>query len=279
MKNNLSNKLKRYNLQSKRGFSLVEVILASSVYVLIITTLVGAYLYGLESTALSGNRAHAVMLAEEGLEATRNIRDVNYANITDGTYGIATSGNQWTLSGSSDTKGIFTRTVTITSVDAERKDISSQVSWQQNPQRTGDVTLTSRLNNWRSISGPSTCANQADQLSVDSTGATLAGGNRSLQNVFVENTNTTCDITFDKITITWTNASRNIRKVTIGNIPVWIGSEVTGTELEIDDTALANSDGQTNTGYQFDGNMNNNTFTITFIMSDGTSKVESGISP
>lgn len=130
------------------GFSLVEVILSSAVFGLLVTALVGAYLYGQESTTLAGNRARATLLAEEGLEAVRNIRDPAFVNLTDGTYGLTTTSNQWNLSGSSDTNGIFTRQVIVSSVDSKRKSVTANVTWQQNPQRTGTVSLATRLTNW-----------------------------------------------------------------------------------------------------------------------------------
>jgi len=134
------------NYQS--GFSLVEVILASSLFILLVTTLVGSSLYGQESTMLAGNRARAALLAEEGLEAVRNIRDSGFSNTTNGTHGLAISGNQWVLSGSSDATGIFTRQIGISSVDDDRKEITSTVTWQQNTQRAGSLSLTSRLSRW-----------------------------------------------------------------------------------------------------------------------------------
>src|SRR3989339_749416 len=112
-----------YKLQTSNGFSLVEVILASSVFILLVTSLVGAYLYGEESTALAGNRARATMLAEEGLEAARNIRDANFSNLSDGTHGLVISGNQWTLSGSSDVTDIFTRSISISIIDMIKKTV------------------------------------------------------------------------------------------------------------------------------------------------------------
>lgn len=136
------------------GFSLVEVILATSVFVLLATALVGSYLYGQESTMLAGNRAQAVLLAEEGLEAVRNIRDANFTNIANGTHGLAISGNQWNLSGSSDTNGIFTRSLTIADAGSNRKAVSCIVSWEQNPSRSGSVTLNTRMTSWLSSAAP-----------------------------------------------------------------------------------------------------------------------------
>ncbi len=126
----------------------MEVLLSVAVFGLLTTALVGAYLYGEEATMLAGNRARANLLAEEGLEAVRNIRDPAYANLTDGTYGLTTAGNQWNLSGASDTNGIFTRQVVISTVDTKRKSVTANVTWQQNPQRTGSVSLVTRLTNW-----------------------------------------------------------------------------------------------------------------------------------
>lgn len=134
--------------KGSKGFSLVEVILASAVFVLLVTALVGAYLYGEESTALAGNRARAVLLAEEGLEAARNIRDAQYSNLANGTYGLAISGNQWVFLGAQDVTGIFTRQINISQVTATRKDVTVSVTWQQNPQRTGSVVLTTRITKW-----------------------------------------------------------------------------------------------------------------------------------
>lgn len=141
---------KARSVSKKSGFSSVEVVLAAATFALLVTALIGSYFYGQESTALAGNRARAVMLAEEGLEAVRNIRDANFSNLSDGTHGLSTTGNQWNLSGVSDITGIFTRTITISSDGTNRKAVSCTVSWQQNPQRAGSVVLTSRLTSWQS---------------------------------------------------------------------------------------------------------------------------------
>ncbi|MEX0917613.1 MAG: hypothetical protein WDZ93_00475 [Candidatus Paceibacterota bacterium] len=140
---------------SQSGFLLVEVILAVSVFVLLVTALVGAWLYGQESTMLAGERVRAALLAEEGLEAARNIGDEDFANLADGTHGLAISGGGWAFSGSSDTSGVFTRQLEISSVDDDRKEITATVTWQQNQQREGNVSLVTYLTNWQEeVGGP-----------------------------------------------------------------------------------------------------------------------------
>lgn len=136
-------------LITNKGFSLVEVILATAIFALLVTAFVGAYLYGEESTALATNRSQAILLAEEGLEATRNIRDASYTNLTTGTHGLVVSSNQWEFSGTSDTTdSFFTRQVVISSPTPNRKEVTSTVTWQQTPSRTGSVTLTTQFTNW-----------------------------------------------------------------------------------------------------------------------------------
>lgn len=131
------------------GFSIVEALLAGSVFALLVTALVGAFIYGQEASALAGNRARAILLAEEGLEASRNIRDSSYSNLTAGTHGISVSSNQWGFSGTSDaTDSFFTRQIAVSNIDASHKTATSTVSWQQNPSRTGTVALVTRFTNW-----------------------------------------------------------------------------------------------------------------------------------
>jgi hypothetical protein len=134
---------------NQHGISLVEVLLAITVFGMIVTAVGGSIMYGRTSTNASGNRQRATMLAEEGLEAVRNIRDNSFSNLTDGTYGLSQSASQWALTGTSDSNNGFTRQITISSNGTNRKDVSSKVSWQQGGQSgTSDTTITTRLTNW-----------------------------------------------------------------------------------------------------------------------------------
>ena len=130
MKIDQSTLIQKEQLVTSRGFSLVEVLLAVSIFTLIVTGFAGAFLYGQESTVLAGNHVRATFIAEEGLEIIRNIRDASFTNLVDGTHGLAVSGNQWVLSGSSDITDIFTRQITISTIDADTKQIVSfELMW------------------------------------------------------------------------------------------------------------------------------------------------------
>lgn len=135
----------------KTGFSLVEVILASALSGMLVLAFVSTLLYGQEASALNGKRMRALSLAEEGLEATRNIRDENFSNLVDGVYGVAVTGTSWGFSVGSSTIGNFTRTINISSVDSNTKRVSSTVAWQQNASRTGTAVLSQLLTNWQAL--------------------------------------------------------------------------------------------------------------------------------
>jgi Tfp pilus assembly protein PilV len=130
------------------GFSIVEILLATAIFSILVGALAGIVIYGQASAAISGDRIRADQLAEEGVEAVRNIRNAGYSNLTDGAYGLVQSGNVWTLSGTSDTNGIYSRQTTIASGGSNRKDVTSTVSWLANGQ-TRTASVTTRLTNWR----------------------------------------------------------------------------------------------------------------------------------
>ncbi len=130
------------------GFSLVEIILALAILALLTVALIGNFIYSQESAVVAGAKSRATFLAEEGLEATRNIRDADFANLVDGNYGLATSSNQWIFSGTQDVTDIYTRQIQISTPSANRKQVISQVTWQQTAQRAGNISLTTYLTNW-----------------------------------------------------------------------------------------------------------------------------------
>ena len=77
-------KLKTYkNSFEQHGFSVVEALLACTVFAMLVTGMMGAIIYGRQSTANAGDRTRANFIAEEGIEATRNISAASFANLVD----------------------------------------------------------------------------------------------------------------------------------------------------------------------------------------------------
>ncbi len=151
---------------SKKGTLLIEVLLAITILGLIVTSIIGATIYGRNSTMVSGQRARAVFLAEEGIEAVRNIRDNNFSLLVDGTHGLTISGNQWVFSGSQDVNDIFTRRIIISTFGTQRKMIVSEVETDGQP---GLVAITTLLTNWRAgVMAPGDCSSYCITLGYTS---------------------------------------------------------------------------------------------------------------
>ncbi|NMB48110.1 hypothetical protein GYA13_01530, partial [Candidatus Kuenenbacteria bacterium] len=132
------------------GFSVAEAVIATAFFAIVATSLISAVVYFNRLSVASGARTRAVFLAEEGLEAVRNLRDNNFSNLTDATHGLAKTGDQWAFSGASDTIDGFTRQLNIASLDSDTKKIISQVAWRE---RGVDysVSLIGHLTNWQKI--------------------------------------------------------------------------------------------------------------------------------
>ncbi len=136
---------------TRQGFLLVEIILTSALFLLFVSAFAGVFYYGIQSSSFAGDRSRAVMVAEEGLEAVRSIKNTNFSNLVDGTYGLTFSGNTWSFLGTQDVSGAFTRQVTITSAGVNRKNVVVTVTWQQTPDRAGSVSIPARFSNWKTI--------------------------------------------------------------------------------------------------------------------------------
>ena len=259
--------------------SLVEILLAVSVFALFVTALIGSYLYGEESTALSGNRARATMLAEEAMEAVRNMRDASSTSVVDGTYGLSSVSGQWVFSGASDTTGMFTRSIKIAAVDSKRKSVVSTVTWQQNPQRTGTVVLNSYLSRWIDSNG---CAgSMARRLAVSTSTAQINPlNNTQVIGLSIDNCGAG-NIILDRLNVSWSGgpAGNKIQRVVINGLTVWSGSQNSGTVVNIANFTL---DPNVN-GYpmelHFSKSMVGTTMSIMFRMTDTSSRTMVGIIP
>lgn len=144
--------MKKAWFSNKKGISVVEAVIATAIFSLIVASVMTSIFSANRIILLSGEKSRATFLAEEGLEAVRSIRDEgpegSFGSLFPGTYGLALTNNRWTLTNSSDTTDIFSRSITITDIDTDHKEIISTVTWQQDAIQTDSVSLTTQLSNW-----------------------------------------------------------------------------------------------------------------------------------
>ncbi len=258
-----------------KGFSLIEVLLSSALFALIVTGFFIAIVYSQQSIDVTGDRARALLLADEGIEAVRSIRDSQFESLpADGTYGLQVASGTWQLSGASDTTDGFTRIITLSTVDADTKEVTSVVTWQQTVQRSGSVQVASRLTNWQTAT-----TMQSDFFTVDVSGAVTGGSGKSeIRGIELGNNGET-DIMIDRMRVDWTTPNQNIREISIEGVIVWssdgpgtpVNNQPTGTELDIQDyTIPAGEDDVGVDRLWYTGNISSNFVTVTFTFQDGS---------
>lgn len=140
------------------GQSLMEALLAIAVFTLGMATLGVLVMDASVSERKSTERTQALVLAQEGIEAVRSLRDTAFGNLASGTHGLALSGSGWFFSGTSDTRDGFTRTVQIGEGGPELRFVTSTVSWYFTPSASSTISLATVLTNWRR-NAPSSWAN------------------------------------------------------------------------------------------------------------------------
>ena len=154
--------------KKESGQSLIELLIAMSIFVMAVSVIGFLILDVYLSDKAGREKTIATFLAQEGMEAARSIRDNNWDDLVNGEYGLAISANKWIFEGSqedvSDCLGEGTRKIIIEEVDIERKKITSQVTWKLTEVRSEEVSLVTYLTNWAQSSFVETCASYCQSL-------------------------------------------------------------------------------------------------------------------
>lgn len=141
--------MKKELSQDKKGFTVLEPILALALLGIFVLLAIPALFAGQEGSLSGSTREEALILADEGLEAARSIKDSGFANLTDGVHGLGTS-TGWSLQVDTMTiEEIYTRTLTISTIDERTKKVVSSVSWVLGNGSSEEVSLATYLTNWR----------------------------------------------------------------------------------------------------------------------------------
>ncbi|HXF44331.1 MAG TPA: hypothetical protein VNK70_02620 [Candidatus Paceibacterota bacterium] len=138
----------------REGQSLVEIMIGLSLIVLGIG-FASILVFGGEKILIDrGNAIQARQIAKAGLEAARSIRERDWNELADGVHGLAFGTSSWFFSGSADSDGFFTRTVTVSPSGENAKLVESKVSWNPDPLRTLSVKFTTLVTNWENATPP-----------------------------------------------------------------------------------------------------------------------------
>jgi len=170
---------------NNKGFGLLEAVLAIAVLVIVVASTVTLSRMSIKSSAISLDRVQAYYLAQEGIEAVRQIRDTNWLSsagnpwlndVCVDCYCLAgpeyTSGNYWQLSTDLEkyknvvlSNKTFTRTISILSPESgvdtslkgfgiqntnnnKLKKVEVKVTWKAYNQDWSTVVVT-YLSDWK----------------------------------------------------------------------------------------------------------------------------------
>ncbi len=153
-----------------RGFTLVEALVALVVLTLAIGPALVLSSNVSSTSSVIKNNLIAANLSQEGLEVVRALRDANWFNgllfdnnLANGIYRVEWNSSSLINLGtnpplkissglynySSGTDTIFTRTITITKINAAELRIISDVAWTERGNNTKDIKAESHLFNWK----------------------------------------------------------------------------------------------------------------------------------
>lgn len=146
------------------GLSVVEAMLAIMIFALLALSGVGTVINSFTVNRRGEEETQASIMAQEGLDAVRSIKNKGWSSVTTGAHGLATTGDQWSFNGVSDVNGRFTRVVNISAVnrdasgniistggtvDPDTMKVTSTVSWDFFTGKNESVSLTSYVTNFR----------------------------------------------------------------------------------------------------------------------------------
>lgn len=143
-------------IKKRPGFSLVEVLLAIAIFALISTSIIYLLIDAGNANQQNRDRIVASALAEEGLEATRTIRDASWTNMIAGNYGLTKDDDRWQFFGQSDIDPTnrFVRQISISKINDDRFQITSTVTWQAMLGFESSVSTVTYLTQWNKITVP-----------------------------------------------------------------------------------------------------------------------------
>lgn len=139
----------------QRGQSLVELLLAIAVFIIVVSSLSFLILDSYVLSRLSQEMTTANFLAEEGLEATRSIRDNSWDDLSIATHGLATTATNWVFQGTEEDVSYLlnsgVRKVFVEEIADDKRKVTSEVTWQFSEGNSQAISLVTYLTNWAKI--------------------------------------------------------------------------------------------------------------------------------
>lgn len=254
----------------KKGFTLIEIIISLSIFGIFVALFFNFFYMNRNSYENVSTNNKALLIASEGIEATRFLSDLNYVNLINGDHGLEISGGTWNFNGISDSNGVFERTINISDLSTDVKKIQSKVTYELFGQQK-EISLYTYLSDWNRELPASLCLPQNTSLNLDTSVANLSNGGTSLNSIYLEDIASDCDLVITDIVVSWNpnNPKTQFNEIIIDGNTVWSGSKNRNSSVDIVDTLISPGD-SLELEVNFDDDVSGRTFSIRFVMSDGT---------
>lgn len=141
----------------KKGYSVVEVLLAGSILALAVAGIVAALIVAQRNNQANIAQSQAMAMAKEGIEALKSIRDRNYNELSNtNNAALSFNNNEWAIINNPSsptidqlTNPIRTRRIAIANaIIPNSKTVTVTVIYQINPEgQTSTITLNETLTN------------------------------------------------------------------------------------------------------------------------------------
>ncbi len=167
------------NIKNKNGFTIIEILIAISIFAIFSTGVFYLSLDTIERDSKTTLSSQALLYAQEGIEAVRNIRDTAYLSLTNGDHGLDLASGSWTFVPAPETVDTsYARTITIEDVyrdingdiasegtifDPETKKITAEVTWNHRGIIPKSTSLISYMSNWRGDDWIQTTCDEFDE--------------------------------------------------------------------------------------------------------------------
>ena len=141
---------------------MIEILAAVAILGVTLTSVLGLINFSLTAASLAKQTTQADARAQEAMEAVRNIRDSDWAKLTNGNHGLTKTLGYWDFLGTENVVDGFTRTILIEGVyrdannnmaesgnaDPNTRKTTVIVSWSERG-RVHQVSLVTYFTNWR----------------------------------------------------------------------------------------------------------------------------------
>ncbi|TSC59103.1 MAG: Uncharacterized protein Greene041619_125 [Candidatus Peregrinibacteria bacterium Greene0416_19] len=141
-----------YFTKNRPGVLLLEILLGLAVFLIFLGSVGLILMNGQANTKSSGDRVRGTEISKQALEAVRSVRDASFSSLPEGSYGVRVDAmtGKWSLVvAPSSSSGGYLTTVTINQIASDQVVVTAKTTWQRDPSRKGEITLTSILTDWR----------------------------------------------------------------------------------------------------------------------------------